>query len=84
MSDDQSRMALILAVLLILPVSALLARRVPIARVLWMLLSWGAIFGVGLYVLAPIVKEEMRDFAAKLRSGEITEVSVEEAKQNRR
>ena len=37
--------------LLALPVSALIARRVPILRTLWMAASWVLIFGVGLFVL---------------------------------
>ena len=43
---------LLYALLLVLPLSALIARRVPIARTLWMLLSWATIFGVGLFVLS--------------------------------
>jgi aspartyl protease family protein len=44
--------ALLLGLLVILPLSALIARRVPILRIAINLASWAAIFGVGLYVLA--------------------------------
>lgn len=43
--------ALLLAVLIILPLSSLIARRVPVVRVLWMAMSWVLIFGIGAFVL---------------------------------
>ena len=49
MSDD-SFSAVYLALLLILPMSALLARRLPIAETLKLALAWVAIFGM-LFVL---------------------------------
>jgi aspartyl protease family protein len=42
---------LLMLLLLILPVSALIGRRVPVVRVLGMLVAWCAIFGIGLMVL---------------------------------
>jgi aspartyl protease family protein len=44
--------ALLLGLLILLPLSALIARRVPVLRIALNLLSWAAIFGVGLFVLA--------------------------------
>lgn len=40
------------ALLLVLPVAALLARRVPLMRILAMLLSWGAVFAAGLFLVS--------------------------------
>lgn len=40
------------ALLLVLPIAALMCRRVPLRRVLGMLAVWGAIFGAGLLVFA--------------------------------
>lgn len=47
----QGGQALLLALLIALPLSALVARRVPVLRIAINLLSWAAIFGVGLYVV---------------------------------
>ena len=44
--------ALLYLLLIILPVSALIGRRVPLIRILGMLLGWGALFAVGLVVLS--------------------------------
>ncbi|WP_174279879.1 retropepsin-like aspartic protease family protein [Sphingomonas bacterium] len=44
--------ALIYALLLVLPISALIARRVPLVRVLVMLTSWGVLFALLLFVVA--------------------------------
>ena len=49
--SDQTGNALIYALLLILPLSALLARRVPIGKSLRMALAWIAIFIVGLLLV---------------------------------
>ena len=43
---------LLYAVLLILPISALIARRVPLGRILLSLASWAAIFGIGAMLVA--------------------------------
>ena len=40
------------ALLIVLPVSALVARRVPIVRVLWSLASWALILGLGAVLIA--------------------------------
>lgn len=50
--SDQSGQALIYALMLILPLSALLARRVPIGSTGRMALAWVAIFVVGLLLVA--------------------------------
>ena len=44
--NDNGFNALYLALMMILPISALAARRLPIADVLKMALAWAAIFGV--------------------------------------
>lgn len=64
MTHDRAIYGLLLALLLVLPISSLIARRVPVARVLWMLVSWGAIFAVGLYVLAQ--RERFDPYVARL------------------
>lgn len=51
MTGDDKLDVLIFALLLILPVSALIARRVPIGRVVFGVLSWAAIFAIGLVVV---------------------------------
>ena len=43
---------LLTLLLVVLPISALIARRVPLVRVAWTALSWVAIFGIGLLVLS--------------------------------
>jgi aspartyl protease family protein len=50
MSDHAFRILLI-ALLIVLPLSSLIARRVPIGRVIWMGLSWTAIFAIGFVIL---------------------------------
>ncbi len=50
--NDQVGQALIYAVLLILPLSALAARRLPMATTLKYALAWAAIFGVGVLLVA--------------------------------
>lgn len=50
--SDQTGQAMIYALMLVLPLSALLARRVPIATTLKMALAWVAIFVVGLVLVA--------------------------------
>lgn len=47
MSDDTGQ-ALVYALMLILPLSALFARRIRLGQAVWMALAWVAIFGVGL------------------------------------
>ena len=44
--------ALVYAPLLVLPISALIARRVPLLRLLMMLGTWGALFALLLFVVA--------------------------------
>ena len=51
MTGDRAADLLLYAVMLILPLSALLARRIPMAQTLKMALAWGAIFAVGLVVV---------------------------------
>ncbi|WP_445192900.1 retropepsin-like aspartic protease family protein [Sphingomonas sp. Tas61C01] len=50
MSADRSADALLFVLLLILPLSALIARRVPLKRTGAMALAWAAIFAVGLLI----------------------------------
>ncbi|VVT07714.1 conserved hypothetical protein [Sphingomonas sp. EC-HK361] len=50
--NDQTGQAMIYALMLILPLSALLARRVPIGATVKMALAWLAIFVVGLLLVA--------------------------------
>jgi aspartyl protease family protein len=42
---------LLLALLVVLPLSSLIARRVPLVRVVWMALFWLVVFGVGAVVI---------------------------------
>uniref|UniRef100_UPI0035CA4A84 hypothetical protein n=1 Tax=uncultured Sphingomonas sp. TaxID=158754 RepID=UPI0035CA4A84 len=51
MTDDGMQVTL-LALLLILPVSALVARRLPLGATLKMALAWVAIFGIALVLVA--------------------------------
>ena len=51
MIQDVGANALLYALLLILPLSALVARRVPLVRTLVTLVSWGAIFGLLIVVV---------------------------------
>ncbi len=44
--NDRTGMAIFYVLLLVLPVSALLARRMPIGRTLTMALAWAAIFAI--------------------------------------
>ncbi len=44
--------AMILALMLVLPLSALVARRVPVTRTMLLALVWIAIFGIGYAVVA--------------------------------
>ena len=50
--SDQTGQAIIYALMLVLPLSALLARRVPIGATVKMALAWVAIFVVGLVLVA--------------------------------
>lgn len=52
MNSDLGANALLYALLLILPLSALIARRVPVVRTLVMLVTWGAIFALLFMVLS--------------------------------
>lgn len=52
MNPDLGANALLYALLLILPLSALIARRVPVVRTLVMLVTWGAIFALLFMVLS--------------------------------
>ena len=51
MTPDLGANAILYALLLILPLSALVARRVPVVRTLVTLVSWGAIFGLLIVVV---------------------------------
>jgi aspartyl protease family protein len=51
MTGDRAADLLLYAVMLILPLSALLARRIPMAQTLKMALAWGAIFALGLVLV---------------------------------
>ena len=52
MNADVWPNALVYALLLVLPISALIARRVPFLRVVMMLGTWGALFALLLFVVA--------------------------------
>jgi len=52
MIPDVGANALLYLLLLVLPLSALIGRRVPLVRIVGMVLGWGAIFGIGLLVLS--------------------------------
>ena len=51
MIPDLGANTLLYLLLIILPVSALIGRRVPLVRVFGMLLGWGVLFAIGLVVL---------------------------------
>jgi aspartyl protease family protein len=55
---------LLYALLLVLPLSALVARRVPLARVLFSLLSWAAIIGLGTLLIAQ--REQFDPYLARI------------------
>jgi aspartyl protease family protein len=55
--SDETGYALIYALLILLPVSALVARRLPLSTVVKYALAWVAIFGVGL--LAVLLYQRM-------------------------
>ena len=44
--NDRSSMIIYTILLLVLPISALVARRLPVGRVLTMALAWAAVFAV--------------------------------------
>ena len=50
--SDTAMHAMILALMLVLPLSALVARRVPVTRTMTLALVWIAIFGIGYAVVA--------------------------------
>lgn len=52
MSEQAWPSVLIYLLLLVLPVSALIARRVPLMRVLTMLVTWGALIALLLFIVA--------------------------------
>ena len=56
--------ALLFAALILLPLSALIARRVPLLRIAINLVAWAAIFGVGLYVLGQ--REKFDPYLARI------------------
>lgn len=66
MSEDIGPNALIYLLLLILPLSALIARRVPILRVVTMLATWAALFGILALVVAQ--RERFDPYLARLTS----------------
>lgn len=57
---------LLYLLLLVLPLSALIGRRVPVVRVAAMLLGWGALFAVGLLVLRE--RERFDPYLARIAS----------------
>lgn len=64
--EDLGPNALIYALLLILPVSALIARRVPFLRVVSMLATWAALFGIATYVFTQ--RERFDPYLARVAS----------------
>ena len=66
MIPDVGANALLYLLLLVLPLSALIGRRVPFVRVIGMLLGWGAIFAVGLVVLSE--RERFDPYLARIAS----------------
>ena len=66
MNEDLGPNALIYLLLLILPLSALLARRVPFLRVAMVLATWAALFGVLALVVAQ--RERFDPYLARLTS----------------
>jgi aspartyl protease family protein len=50
--NDTTMRAMILALMLILPLSALVARRMPLSRTVMLVLIWVAIFGVAYGIIA--------------------------------
>ncbi|RMB35960.1 hypothetical protein C8J47_1485 [Sphingomonas sp. PP-F2F-G114-C0414] len=50
MTDDRAAQFALYAVMLILPLSALVARRLPLKPVLKMALAWVVIFAIGLLI----------------------------------
>ncbi len=56
--SDQTGNAVFLALLLILPLSALFARRMPLGRVTVMALAWIGIFATGLLIVALVNRNE--------------------------
>jgi aspartyl protease family protein len=49
--SDTAMHAMILALMLVLPLSALVARRVPVTRTMMLALVWVAILGIGYAVV---------------------------------
>jgi len=66
MTEGLGANALLYLLLLILPVSALIGRRVPLVRVLSMLLGWGVLFGIGVFVLGQ--RERFDPYLARIAS----------------
>jgi aspartyl protease family protein len=58
--------ALLIGLMLVLPLSALLSRRVPAARLLWSAIAWAAIFAVGAFVVSE--RERFDPYFARLAS----------------
>lgn len=56
--SDQTGNAIFYALLLILPLSALFARRMPLGRVAMMALAWIGIFATGLFIVALVNRNE--------------------------
>ena len=56
--NNQTGQAIFLALLLILPLSALLARRMPLGRVALMAAAWVGIFAVGLVIVALVNRNQ--------------------------
>lgn len=66
MIPDIGANALLYLLLLVLPLSALIGRRVPLVRIVGMLLGWGALFAVGLLVLSE--RERFDPYLARIAS----------------
>ena len=56
--SDQAGYAIFYALLLVLPLSALIARRLPLSRVAVMALAWIGIFAVGLLIVALVNRND--------------------------
>ena len=66
MTEDFGPNAWIYLLLLVLPVSALIARRVPLLRVVTMLATWAALFGLLTFVVAQ--RERFDPYLARIGS----------------
>lgn len=68
--SDRTGQALVLALMLILPLSALIARRPPLRRTLPLVLAWAAIFAVGAAVVSQ--RDRLPDLRRLLRDQQVS------------